>query len=224
MKLIALLSWFDEQPAHLAELVASLHGVGVDHLVAVDGAYALYPQARGGSPSEQAAVIAATANALGVGVTLHVPTVPWAGNECEKRSVLFDLAHMVAVPGEDWLLVVDADEIVDTTGTFNDAFAEAEEDVVEVLLVQGDDVSPARRLFRAQEGGIRVQGTHSTYVDASGRLLWAPVGELEPAGRWHDFRVRHRLRARTFTRASRQQQYYTLRDAVGAERPRVHAS
>jgi hypothetical protein len=36
---IACVSWWQEPPGFLAELVASLGRAGVDHLVAVDGSY-----------------------------------------------------------------------------------------------------------------------------------------------------------------------------------------
>lgn len=223
MRLVACLAWFDEDAGMLAELVAGIARAGVDHAVAVDGSYALFPQARGGSPAEQAAAVLYAARGAGIGVTVHVPPHPWVGNECEKRSFLFDAAHLAAEPYEDWLLVIDADEVVEVVGTFRDALTEAVEDVAEVLLVEGDGVSPARRLFRAQPGGIRVVGTHSTYLGADGRALWAPVGPLEPAAQLYDFRIRHRPTARSVTREQAQERYCRVRDEVGAEAPGVLA-
>lgn len=217
MRLIACLSWYDEQPAHLAELVASMSRAGVDHVVAVDGAYALFPGARGGSPSEQADAIAHTARGAGIGVTVHVPVAPWAGNEVAKRSWLFELAHLLAEPGEDWLWVLDADEVIDTADGLRAQLERCQADVAEVLLVDGDAVSPLRMLFRAQPGGIRVTGTHSTYIDGRGRRLWAPTGPVADAEQLFDVRVRHRQHARSSQREIARRRYITVRDDVGAE-------
>jgi hypothetical protein len=218
MRLIACLSWYDEQPAQLAELVASMARAGVDHVVAADGAYALFPGARGGSPSEQADAIAHTARGAGIGVTVHVPAGSWAGNEVAKRSWLFELAHLLAEPGEDWLWVLDADEVIDTADRLREQLERCETDVAEVLLVDEFGVTPLRMLFRAQAGGIRVTGTHSTYVDRRGRQLWAPTGATAEAEQLFDVRVRHRQHARTRQRDIARRRYIAVRDDVGAER------
>jgi len=70
VKLVALLTWYDEPSWCLTELVASLAAAGIDHLVAVDGAYMLYPLARPQSPGEQAQAILAAAQGASVGVSL----------------------------------------------------------------------------------------------------------------------------------------------------------
>jgi hypothetical protein len=129
------LSWFDERTDWLAELVASLAAVGVDHLVAVDGAYGLYPGARGSSGSEQASVVLGAAHGAGIGVTVHVPAFPWPGNEVEKRTVLFALGHLVAQPYDDWLVVADADEVWES-GDLRADLADCAADVAEVMLVE----------------------------------------------------------------------------------------
>lgn len=224
MRLIACLSWYDEDPGMLSELVASMARAGISHVVAVDGAYALYPQAKGGSPSEQAAAVLHTARGGGMGVTIHTPQHQWIGNECQKRTFLFDTAHLIAEPGTDWLWVLDADEVIDESGDLHADLDATEADVAEVLLVEDGAASPMRMLFRAQEGGIRVLGSHSTYLDPVGRRLWAPLGDLQPAEQLFDVRVRHRPTARRVAREAAQERYYALRDRVGAEDSRVLAS
>jgi hypothetical protein len=211
------LAWYDEDPAMLAELTASMARAGVDHVVAVDGAYSLFPHAKGGSPSEQAVTVLQTARGAQMGVTVHVPPHPWVGNECEKRSFMFDAAHLLAEPGEDWLWVLDADEVIEAAGDLRGDLALTIEDVAEVLLVEDGGVSPMRMLFRAQMGGIRVVGSHSTYLDMLGRQLWAPAGELVAAEQLFDVRVRHRPAARSMAREQAQQRYCDLRDEVNAE-------
>jgi hypothetical protein len=213
------LSWFDERPAWLAELVASLSRVGVAHVVAVDGAYGLFPRAAGASPSEQAQTVVATAEALGMGVTLHVPPHPWVGNEVEKRSFMFRLAHLVAEPEVDWLFVIDGDELVIVDDTFAGALEGADEDVAEVMLTDDCGSYMVRRLFRAQPAGVYVVGNHASYVTGEGVTLWDPrAPSLEaPALQLWDLRLRHRAAARQEGRTAARNEYYAVRRDTGAE-------
>lgn len=112
MKITAVLSWFDESPTWLAYTVASCAKVA-DEIVAVDGAYALYPnRPRGSSGADQHDAIARAAEAAGLGFTIHVPREPWRGGEVEKRSRLMQLGSFLSEHRRDWLLVIDADEVV----------------------------------------------------------------------------------------------------------------
>lgn len=214
-----MISWYAEKPEWLAELVASLGAAGVDHVVAIDGAYAAFPDARGNSGSEQGAVVSATALGAGMGVTVHQPrnVDPWWGNEVEKRTALFTLGHHVAEAGTDWLMVVDADEVV--LSHINRAKLEAiEEDVADVTIVQGGSF-PMRKMFRAQESGISVQGYHARYVTGDGRTLWGPGEEIDTlAGNMLDVRVRHRPDLRQSARRRDKEDYYTMRERLRLER------
>lgn len=217
MRIIGLLSWYDEDPGMLSELVAGMARAGVDHVVAVDGAYALFPRGKGGSHTEQAAAVFYTARGAGMGVTIHVPRTPWARNECQKRSFMFAAGHLTADPGTDWLWVCDADEVIEESGDVRYELAQTDLDVAEVLLEEDGGHMPIRKLFRAQEHGIRVQGTHSTYLGDSDVPLWAPDGPQQAAEQLFDVRVRHRPNARSVDRELAQDTYYRVRDDVGAE-------
>ena len=111
-RLIALLCWYEEAPQWLAATVASLRGV-CDHVIAADGTYPGFPDARvyPRSGREQAEVITETAYACNLGLTLISPRDVWEGGEVEKRNAMFDYAKIVGDPG-DWVLIVDADEVV----------------------------------------------------------------------------------------------------------------
>lgn len=219
MRLIALLSWFDERADWLAELVASMARAGVDHVVAVDGAYAMYPQARGNSDTEQAQAVTATALGAGMGVTVHVPQHSWVGNEVEKRSFLFAAGHLAAEPGVDWLWVCDADEVITQAAGVRDALEATSLDVAEVLLeehvAQGEfewNRAPIRKLFRAHPAGITVEGHHARYVDGDGGVLWdasRPV-HVDAESLW-DVRVLHRPAAREAYRTAKRHAYYERR-------------
>ena len=223
MRIIGLVSWFDEQCSWLAELVASMARARVDHVVAVDGAFGLYPEARGASPSEQTQTVLATALGAGMGVTVHVPADPWFGNEVEKRSFLFAAGHLVAEPGVDWLWVCDADEVIETAFGLRARLEASERDVAEVSLVGGGGQYPIRKLFRAYPDGIRVEGYHARYVDGDGRVLWDytdPQAEVDAENCW-DVRVRHRLEGRVAHRVEARADYYALRDELGVEHVRT---
>ena len=110
MRIVGLLSWWDESPAWLAACVASM-GRLCDHVVALDGRYALYEDYRVQSPVEQANAIMDSARHSGMGVTVHSAPRVWA-TEMEKRSHLFRLGSVEADTFKDWFFVLDADERV----------------------------------------------------------------------------------------------------------------
>lgn len=226
MRLIALLSWYDERTDWLAELVASMAAAGVDHVVAVDGAYALYPQAAGSSGSEQAAVVAAAALGARIGMTVHVPRWPWIGNEVEKRTAMFALGHVIAEAGEDWLWVCDGDEVITTAHGLRDELETTTLDVGELMLFervcQGEhelNHQPIRKLFRAQSSGIRVEDHHARYVSGDGDVLWdagRPAQQVEALSLW-DIKVRHRPGGRETYRNVKRDSYYTSRSTLAVE-------
>lgn len=214
VRLIALLSWFDEPPELLVTCIRGLARAGVDHLVAVDGRYALYRADTDlSSPGEYAAIILACRE-LGMACTVHSPTGPWRGGEVEKRTFLFALGWQVAEPG-DWFWVQDADQVVVRAPTNVKArLADAPLDVAEVQMLEAADGFPMRALFRAQP--ITVETNHHTYVTGNGRTLWGS-GELEPALRLGDVLVEHRTGERSEARQAAKLAYYAERDAAGTE-------
>lgn len=107
MRIVGVLSWFDESPSWLAAAVAGMGRI-VDTIVAVDGAYALYPGARARSLPQQGEAVMIAAEAAGVGCIIHRPRDVWFGNEVEKRNHTLDLAGTVC-DEDDWVIVFDAD-------------------------------------------------------------------------------------------------------------------
>jgi hypothetical protein len=177
VKLIAILAWYDEPTWCLTELVASLATAGVDHLVAVDGAYMLYPEGRAQSPGEQAQAILAGAQGAGMGVSVHAPQDVWFGNEIEKRSFTFAAGHLVAEPDVDWLWVVDADERIQEASGLHEALEITDYEVASLMIeeVNGgtrEGMFPLRKFFRAQPTGIHLEDNHFTYLAGDGRLLF----------------------------------------------------
>ena len=225
MKLVALLTWYDEPSWCLTELVASLAAAGIDHLVAVDGAYMLYPLARPQSPGEQAQAILAAAQGASVGVSLYCPQDIWFGNEIEKRSFTFAAGHMVAVPGEDWLWIVDADERITEALGLREALERLDCDAASLMY---DEVNggtregsfPIRKFFRAQPTGIHLRHNHFSYWTGDGQLLYEGYCVAKPglADCEHLPFVRCDHRGgRSTWRSYQAQVYYDRRKEFGAE-------
>lgn len=217
MKVIGLLSWYEEPASWLAECVASAARL-CDHLVAVDGPYALFPGAlrKPSSGSEQAEVIAHAAAGAGMGCTVHTPNAPWWGNEVGKRDWMFRAGSLVAEPG-DWFLRIDADEVLTQVPADARALlAATARDVAEVTMWErgdGQDSSfPLRVLFRALPG-IGIEQAHYV-VTAPGeggtRVLCGndTVHRAEPAEALWDVRLEHRTRQRSAMRRAQKDDYY----------------
>ncbi|MFF7966755.1 hypothetical protein ACFZC3_15485 [Streptomyces sp. NPDC007903] len=221
MKVIGLLSWYEEPASWLAECVAGMAKL-CDHVVAVDGPYALFPGAtrKPASGAEQADTIARTAAGAGIGCTIHIPRAPWWGNEVQKRSAMFDLAMTLAEPGVDWLVRVDADEVVTAAPPdTRELLAATEHDVAEVTMWERDTDSgqdsqfPIRVAFRALPG-IRVEQAHYVVTvpraDGGRRVLVGndTVHRAELAAPLWDVRLEHRTRQRPLMRRAAKDQYY----------------
>lgn len=240
MRIWGLLSWYDESPSWLAEAVASF-APALDGLIAVDGAYANFPDARASSERVQAETVMATANALGLPATIHRPAAPFIGNEVEKRDFMFRLANAHADTFTDWLWVFDADCILTAcTDDLRDRLAEAHTDVVEVNLWERQDfladapdvarevnlptgsAAPMRMLFRCLDR-MQVIGLHYCYAgvreDGTYTYLWGPPHVAPQDGVvFHDVSVEHRSRWRDLYRREAAREYYKRREALGIER------
>ena len=227
-----MLNWYEESSQWLAALVASLQKANVEHIVAVDGAYQLFPDGvtRPRSGPEQVAAIVESAHVLGIGTTIHRPKRAWRGNEVEKRNHLVQLALMETEP-EDWLLQIDADELVDSAPPdLHRRLEEAEEDVAGVYFFQRNTKQPLppensvpkfnpltmsegfyghRILFRAQRD-LHIAGAHYAYF-ANGRCLRGREHNPEPALEINDFKVEHRHNFRMPSRNNAAVEYYENR-------------
>ncbi|MEW2250397.1 hypothetical protein AB0907_24020 [Streptomyces sp. NPDC006975] len=223
MRIIGLLSWYEEPAAWLAECVASAAKL-CDHLIAVDGPYALFPGStrRPASGGEQADTIARTAAGAGIGCTVHVPRQPWWGGEVEKRDFMFKLAAPM-VTADDWLLRIDADEVLtDVPADSRQLLAASRLDVAEVTIWDRDDSAhPFRCLFRALPG-LAIEQAHYvvTAPGPSGKRVLvgnSTVHAQEPAEALWDVRLEHRTRQRPTHRQQQKQQYYEEVASLGCE-------
>jgi hypothetical protein len=219
LRIIGLLSWYEEPASWLAECVASAAKL-CDHLIAVDGPYALFPGAttKPASGSEQADVIAHTAAGAGIGCTIHSPRQPWWGNEVEKRNHMFQLGMTMAEPGVDWFLRIDADEVlIANSGDVRKKLADTDMDAAEVMLWERgarDSQSPLRVLFRALPG-LAIQQAHYVVTVPAENGVKVLAGNqlthrLEPAEPLWDVRLEHRTKNRTAQRKEQKADYYAM--------------
>lgn len=238
-RVIATVCWFDESPVWIAATVASCARF-CDHIVAVDGAYALYPDARARSGSEQHEAFIETCAALNMGLTMHVPRTPWYGGEVEKRTRLMQFAVAEGSP-DDWAFIIDADEVVEEApGDVHARLAGTDLHAAFVTLLERDDhhegdvAAMARRsaipneyrstlrIFYRCLPGLRVEGNHYSYT-ADGPdgplLLWGDSGSasMVDALDLSDVVVEHRNHRRPQYRRLAAQSYYRLRDELGVE-------
>jgi len=229
LRVIGLLNWYEEDPAWLAECVASAARL-CDHLIAVDGPYAAFPGAlqKPASGTEQVDVILRTAAGTGMGCTIHQPRQPWWGDkwggEVAKRDFMFNLGMTFAEPG-DWFLRIDADEVItDVPADARVLLKNTPYHVAQVTLWErevsgcigeardgsGDYFQPFRCLFRALPG-IRIEQTHYTVtaeVDGERKTLNG-LCQL-PAEDLSDLRLEHRTRLRTKARQQLKAEYNAL--------------
>lgn len=169
MKIVAALAWYREPPEFLDRLVRSLAGL-VDVLVALDGAWALFPDAEPHSTLAEGMALHEAALDAGVRLELRTPEIVFE-SQVAKRAALMALA---AEHG-DWVLVVDADEHVSRKLPLGLRYELGRTDRVvgEVLLrnmqagkLLGGGLS--RRLYRA---GTTVEIVHSGYTFEGRQLL-----------------------------------------------------
>lgn len=219
MRIVALLSWYDEPTDWLRECVRSA-ALFCDHLIAVDGAYADFPGGREkptSPPAQAEAILVASGD---MGCTLHRRPTPWGG-EVAKRNHLFRLAE---AEGADWAFRIDADEVVtDVPGDLREQLARTSQHVGTATFMfeatPGWPLTPSqlRVLFRVLPG-IGVSGAHSRVVVAlDGRrvsLAGPDLGRCEPAETVEGLRMLHRTHERTPERQARKSDYYQLLPAL----------
>lgn len=213
MRIVAVLSWYDEPVDWLRECVASARFC--DHLIAVDGPYAAFPYDNPSSPPDQAEAI----RGAWPGCAVRVPTEVWSG-EVAKRDYMFRLA---VAEGADWVFVIDADEVVtDVPGDLRERLAATQLHVAEATLMYeatpGWPLAPSqvRRLFRVLPG-IGYSGAHSRVVaevDGMRVSLTDPDLSLCEPAEPVDLRMRHRSHERSWDRQSRKADYYNLLPAL----------
>lgn len=223
-RIVALLAWYDEDPAWLERAITALAKVPVNHLVAIDGAYSLWNRGRPRSALSQYEAIHRACWKTHIGLTLHIPETTWAGNECEKRSKLFELGDQEARANKDWFLILDADEFI--TDVPDDLHDQLKTSVFDVANVTFSEPHPSGRrrdypipiLFRAIPG-IHVVGNHFTYKTPDGRLLWGNVltDHLEPRLDLTGLRLDHMTEFRHEDRRTAAKTYYQVRDDTNAE-------
>lgn len=239
MKITGLLAWYDESPIWLAAAVVGAAKL-CDHIVAVDGAYRLYPGGRARSDPEQAEAILHAAYAAAIGCTIYRPDEVWEGNQIEKRTRMFELGRATKA---DWLFVFDADDLVTSVpADARDRLEQTDEDVAVYTLWWTEDVErdslkangarqfsyeheAATRYFRGLFRSLptlRVEDCHYHYLaEQHGETVHLrghqDVHDLAPFLNLTDMRVQHRHPQRTRKRLETSAVYDRLVRAYGLE-------
>ena len=253
MKLVAVLSWYDEDPQLLYETVTRLGRIPVDALVAVDGAYDLYPGATASSLPSNHAAIGDAARTIGVSATIHSPSRPWErSGEVRKRTFALRLAETLSEP-DDWFLILDADHILQRVDpSFRGNLEASDKEVATYGLIQrprrAAELSPLERqviaahadewpgtvdapgveaprlLYRAQRG-LRYGPLHWELTSPNGKLWGLGTDALLPAEDLTEILIfEHAWDHRTEDRLRAALEYYDRRDEAGVENPEVLAA
>lgn len=237
IRIIGCLIFFDESPTWLSASIASFTKLGMTDLVAVDGAYELYPDGQRKSGSEQHAAIYEISAALGIGTLLYVPPRLWV-DEVEKRNCSLALAEqLVEDPERDFYVRFDADEFVtDVDINVTKVLRKTPHDVASITLWErydpfapgepGMNSTHARvtaqdiQVFFRAIPGLRLAGNHYTYRTPDGRNLWGNKHnlEIEEVEHLRGARVEHRTNLRDSPRHLQKRIYYQRREQAGYER------
>ncbi len=240
MKIVGLLSWYDESPGWLGTAVAGFARV-CDTIVALDGAYALYPGARACSHPNQAETIMQAAEASGAGCIIHRPNEVWRDNELGKRNQLLRLAGSLDLTTDDWLIVFDADchilrispdniraklaatDLPIATYTYLDGKDFLSDpkirDQVRDHEIDTEWTGRTRDVFR-WDPTLRVGLQHWLYsAERDGERVWirGPESQDEACQLDRDLVIYHRTADRAKVRRDAQAYYYKLREQHGVE-------
>lgn len=225
MRIVGLLSWFDEDSAFLTRAIRSHADAGLlDALVAVDGRYALYGSGECMSARDQYDAIRDACAEMPL--ALVSTETPWPG-EVHKRAALFRHGLALAEVGRDWFWIIDGDNELTEHPDADEVrarLASTPLHVAEVILSEPgrlwDDVRrPMRQLFRALPG-FAPYGRHWHYVaqDAGEWVyLWGPREKSVPALELHEVVVRHHHMDRAQERRNAAYSYYAERDSRQVE-------
>jgi hypothetical protein len=240
VKIVGVLIWADESPGWLATAITGFARF-CDHIVAVDGFYALYPGGKVRSLPDQAEAVLGACEAAGAACTLHRPNEVFHGNEVEKRNLSLQLAAPFLEPGQDWVCVFDADNHVYRASPeiIRWELENTDRNVASYSVLQGLDqlsgselqfvrdlatewTTPTRGIYRWAEDlryGPAHYAVRGTYNGRS-QWLWGPdkLGiETECLNLGSSLVVHHRRDARGLERRNAAERYYKVRDTVGVE-------
>jgi hypothetical protein len=210
-RVIGLLSWWDESEAWLTSTITSMGRI-CEHLIAVDGRYALYPGERTQGATSEGYAIQDAARAAGMGLTLYTAPRTWR-DEMDKRTHLFRLGMLEARAFEDWFFILDGDEVLIESPdraairVMLDAARADGSDVVTATLWEKTDPAadeqreqlsrnmpvaytyetPTPRFWRALRD-LRVEGYHFNYLgeneDGDTVEMWGSDTVVDTRARW----------------------------------------
>jgi len=238
LKLVAILSAFDESPHWLATVCAGA-GRFCDALIYADGGYELFPGARPRSMPEQAEAVVSACEGADIELLMLRPKDIWHGNEVEKRNATVRLARAIEA---DWVVVLDADMHVmkANAASIRWDLEKTEHDVATMTVLEGADFlklseqqgeeymrtvshewTTRQRLVYRMTPGLRYGPAHWHVKNENG-TLWGPSGEQLPAAQLEAaLVVYHRSNMRMEERMLAAQLYYETRDRLAIERRAV---
>lgn len=225
MKLIACMNLYNEIE-HIERVLTGLHVNGMDHVIALDGAYQGFPHEAWHSTDGTLEVLLRWQQSQTQWLHLiETPPEGWPGQEI-KRTKYFRVADSFAEPG-DWLVQVDGDEELvgddaDYRGRrFRDFLAEQPEQVTTIYVAirnwNGDETKAGNwdhwaKVYRWLPG-LHYGHEHWDILAGDGRRIWdIGLNYQSPQARvWGYFKFHHWSDARAEARKHAKGQYENFR-------------
>ncbi len=221
--IVAMISFYDEDPRCLSRCVNDLAEIGVDHIVVVDGAYDAYPRGQKISPGVRIDELMRDSEMCGIDLDAY-DGHQWSGNEVEKRQFMLDRAIEVAGIG-GWLVIWDADYQIACKiehGDVSRSLSDTHHDVACVSFTEsstGGGWHPMAMFMRAILGTV-MDGNHHTYLFPDGRrsqVLRRPVPRSAAVLDMSEVLIYHGVHERDPARRQKQTEYYEERERLGLE-------
>ena len=220
MKLVGMVSWWDEGLSLLESCFWGMARLGVTHVVAVDGVLNLYPGGKPNSPSVTYEYLVHLSDKTKLELMLYRNQDRWEGNEVGKRQFMLELA-LTLTTDDDWLVIWDTDYVL-----LNSTVREKVHGLLEETELNYGDVSygeskdhlyKARLLMRARRG-LHLTTNHYIYHGPEGDQSWMlGTGDEAQALQMRFIKVYHNRLLRPPDRNAGRAVFYERRDQMRIE-------
>lgn len=149
-----MLAWYREPPELLYEAVSTA-GLFVDRVVAYDGAYKRWPNAKTRSTKEEVAAIKEAGREMDIETVVYQPRKLWDGQIQKRHNLL-----RYSAEGSSWVMPLDADWVIWCDGDeVRDELAKIKADVVNVRFYTPENPAKTVEQKAATEWHAAAEGT-----------------------------------------------------------------
>lgn len=222
MRLIAMVSWWGEDMDLIHSCYLGMAGLGVTHVVAVDGVLDLYPGGATNSTPESYGWHLRLADRYSMDLIMYRNHKRWDGsNEVAKRQLMLEIALSITTD-KDWLLIWDTDYVLLPTPhswtNLHSRLIATDKHYADVSYGEDpNNLYSARLLMRARRG-LHLKTNHYIYHGPNGDQSWMiSKGDEHRALQMLDIKVHHNRLLRPNERLEGRTTFYERRDTLGVE-------